>query len=683
MAEASEIAQIRQQVEAESREEGGDPKVSPFEEGFSGKTVMGALFVAFIMLPGALYLGLVAGQGLGPAAEWVTIVLFAEIMRRSFLPLKRQEIYILYYIAAGLTGLEATKGISGGPFGWLIWNQYFVQSPTAALVAKDIPHWVVPPATSIALQQRTFFHPDWFIPISILLMNEILGRLNWMSSGYFLFRVTSDIEKLPFPMAPVAASGATALAEAGSKEESWRWRVFSIGSMVGLIFGFFYIAIPVFTGVVFNKAFTLIPIPFFDLTTNTETFLPSAIVGISGDLTKVLTGFILPFHIVAGSLAGSLVCRVFLAPFLQRAGVFGTSESNGWTPGMDAFYTKQATDIKFWLSIGIGLQVAVALIGLYSVFRTFANMRKQSRERGLLLKVPKGRGDLPIWIPAVVWLSITTFYIFFVKWILKVDDALHPGEKHDFPILILVFYGLIWSPINSYVSARMIGLTGAGVTFPYLKEVSIMKSGYQYADIWYAPVPLNDYGSFAQRFREVELTGTKFTSIIKAEALMMPIIFIASLTFWAFFWHSSQIPSAQHPYAAKFWPIQATFQALFNTINKQQGGISWVKEAISFPRIGAGVATGLGIYGLFSMLNLPVLFFYGFIGGTGVFPHDVIPTFIGAYLGRKYFAKRFGMDNWRMYTPVLLAGFSCGTGLIAMASIALALIAKSVNYLPF
>ena len=62
---------------------------------------------------------------------------------------------------------------------------------------------------------------------------------------------------------------------------------------------------------------------------------------------------------------------------------------------------------------------------------------------------------------------------------------------------------------------------------------------------------------------------------------------------------------------------------------------------------------------------------------------DTIPTFIGAWLGKRYFSKRFGMDNWHMYTPVLLAGFACGTGLIAMASIALALIAKSVNYLPF
>ena len=89
------------------------------------------------------------------------------------------------------------------------------------------------------------------------------------------------------------------------------------------------------------------------------------------------------------------------------------------------------------------------------------------------------------------------------------------------------------------------------------------------------------------------------------------------------------------------------------------------------------------MYGIFSFFKLPALFFYGFIGGTGAWPMDTIPTFIGAWLGRRYFAKRFGLDNWRMYTPVLLAGFACGTGLIAMGAIALALIAKSVNYLPF
>lgn len=681
MAQENEIAQIREQVEAESREEGAEGQSTQFEEGFSGKTIIGALFVGFIMLPGALYLGLVAGQGLGPAAEWVTIVLFAEIMRRSFLPMKRQEIYILYYVAASLTGILADRGISGGPFGNLIWNQYFVTSPNAAAVAADIPRWVVPPANSIALQQRTFFHGDWFIPIVLLLVGEVMGRLNWMSAGYFLFRVTSDIERLPFPMAPVAASGATALAEAASKEESWRWRVFSIGSVIGLIFGFFYIAIPVFTGVVFNKAFTLIPIPFFDLTTNTETILPGAMTGISGDLTKVLIGFVIPFHIVAGSVAGSVICRIILAPFLYHLGFFGTSESNGWTRGMDAIYTQQATDIKFWMSVGIGLQIAVALIGFWSVFASFRALRRQARDRGLKLSVPRGRGDLPLAIPIVIWLLITLFYILLSKYLIGLQSK--PGEIHNFPVWIIVFYGLIWSPINSYVSARMIGLTGTGVSFPFLKEVSIMKSGYPYVDVWYAPIPLHDYGAFAQKFREVELTGTKFTSVIKVEMLMLLIMPMASFIFWAFFWHTSQIPSAQHPFAAKFWPIRATFQAMFNTINQRDGGITWVREAIDFGRVAGGIGAGLGLFGIFTVFKLPMLAFYGFVGGAGAFPHDTIPTFFGAWLGRKYFAKRFGTDNWRMYTPVLLAGFSCGTGLIAMASIALALIAKSVNYLPF
>src|SRR2546425_3549115 len=139
--------------------------VVQFEDGFTVKTVIGAFFVGFVMLPGALYLGLVAGEGLGPAAEWVTIVLFAEVMRRSSLPMKRQEIYILYYVAAMLSSvLLADRGISGGPFGHLIWLQYFRQAPQAGLVAREIPSWAVPPAGSAALIHRSFLDTAWLIP---------------------------------------------------------------------------------------------------------------------------------------------------------------------------------------------------------------------------------------------------------------------------------------------------------------------------------------------------------------------------------------------------------------------------------------------------------------------------------------------------------------------------------------
>ena len=69
--------------------EGPPPPVEvQFEDGFTLKSMVGAIFIALFMLPGGLYLGLVAGQGVGEAAEWVTIVLFAEVARRSFQPLK-------------------------------------------------------------------------------------------------------------------------------------------------------------------------------------------------------------------------------------------------------------------------------------------------------------------------------------------------------------------------------------------------------------------------------------------------------------------------------------------------------------------------------------------------------------------------------------------------------------------
>jgi len=672
-----DIARARAQAEEASTEEGAEHRAIQYEEGFTGKSIVGALFVGFIMLPGALYLGLVAGQGLGSASEWVTIVLFAEVMRRSFLPMKRQEIYILYYVAAMLSSvLLSDRGISGGPFGYLIWNQYFRQAPQAGLIAQEIPEWVVPPAGSAALTNRTFFHSAWAVPILLLIIGEVLGRLNWMSVGYVLFRVTSDVERLPFPMAPIAASGATALAEAASKEESWRWRIFSIGTVAGLVFGFFYVAIPVFTGVVFNRALTLIPIPFFDLTQSTETILPGALTGISGNLAQVLVGFVLPYPIVVGLTVSSLFAKVFpLPPILYNLGAFGDATNNGWTRGLDAFYTRQTTDIKFWMSIGIGLQIAIALIGIAYVTRALVRMRGETRSRGLFAQVPAGRGDIAIWIPLTAWFIITVFYICLTQYLLGVDG-------HSFSWALLIFFGLVWTPINSFVSARMIGLTGSGVTFPFLKETIVMQSRYPHVDIWYAPIPLADHGWAAQRFREVELTGTKFTSVLKVELLVLPIFLTSSFIFWAFFWHTSAIPSSQHPFAQRFWPLHATFQAMFQSINKE-GGATWVLEGINMNRIAGGAVAGLVLFGITQALRLPGLFYYGLVGGVGAWPADVIPLFFGAWLGRRYFAKRFGEEQWRNYAPVLLAGFSCGTGLISMAAIALALIAKSVNYLPF
>ncbi|MCE5199659.1 MAG: hypothetical protein ABFD54_11795 [Armatimonadota bacterium] len=664
MAEYQDIETARESLADVS---GEDVQHQKFEDGFTMRTVIGALFVGFVMMPGAMYLGLVAGTGLGAAAQWVTIVLFAELARRSFQPLKKQELYILFYVAGGLMGAGAAAGLTGGPFSTLIWNQYLVQCPQIGELARGIPHWVAPPANDPAIAQRTFFSASWVIPIALLVLYEFLGRMISIGGGYVVFRMTSDVERLPFPMAPIAAAGATALAEAGTKEESWRWQVFSTGTVIGLIFGVIYLFIPIVTGVLFAEPVKLIPIPFMDFTSNTERVLPAAWAALSGDLANVMVGFVIPFPIVMGSFLSSVICQIGLNPVLYKLGMFPH-----WTYGTPYLQTQMSTTIDFWMSVGIGTALGIGMIGIATVMGTFFKMRSRAARPTMRRSIPEGRGDWNILLSIGIWFVATLIQI-------SVAHVLVP----KFPVWIIAGYGLLYTPLISYTSGRLIGLTGSGVGFPMIREATIIKSGYKEMDIWFAPIPMNDLGPMAQFFREVELTGTKFTSILKAEGLKLAVILPTSFFFWSFFWKTSPIPSAQFPFVQKMWPVNATLASIWWTANKARLEDNWLLNALR-PNVifGAGAGT-LVLYALSSMAKVPLLFFYGFMGGIQGAPMTTIPMFGGALLGRFYFRKRFGEVRWTQYAPVLVAGFGCGTGLAAMTGIAVALIMKSVNYLPY
>ncbi|MCJ7821675.1 MAG: hypothetical protein MUQ26_01095, partial [Armatimonadetes bacterium] len=92
------------------------PELEPteFKDGFTLKTVLGALFVAVLMMPGAIYLGLLVGQNLGPAGQWTTIILFTEVCRRSFTVLTRQELYMIYYMAGSINYMAGGLMLAGG-----------------------------------------------------------------------------------------------------------------------------------------------------------------------------------------------------------------------------------------------------------------------------------------------------------------------------------------------------------------------------------------------------------------------------------------------------------------------------------------------------------------------------------------------------------------------------------------
>lgn len=227
----------------------------------------------------------------------------------------------------------------------------------------------------------------------------------------------------------------------------------------------------------------------------------------------------------------------------------------------------------------------------------------------------------------------------------------------------------------------MIGLSGQWVGIPMVRESTFILSGYKGTNIWFAPVPLDNYGGYAQKFRELELTGTKITSLIKAELFMVPIVFFTSILFWQFIWRLGPIPSPAYPYAQKMWELDALNQSLW--ISSTVTGKTWILDAIKFPLIFTGFGFGLITIILFTLLGLPILLIYGFIRSLGNIPHFVIPEILGALLGRFYLSKKFGKEKWLQYAPVLAVGYACGVGLIGMVCVAVALISKSVSPLPF
>ena len=641
-----------------------------FEDGFTIRTMIGVVFVGFVMMPGTIYLSLVAGAGLGPAAQWVTIILFTEIARRSLTTLKRQEVFILYYMAAALA-------MSGGPFGGLIMHQYLAQSPQAIAfeVADLLPEWIVPPRADPAMTGRNLIDRAWYIPIVLTTFLWIMNRATSLTMGYALFRITSDVEKLPFPLAPIAAEGATALAETTARKETWRWNIFSIGAAIGMAFGAIYVGIPGFTGVLFSKPLQLIPIPFVDLTETVHHVLPAALAGVSLDLGAMIFGMVLPFPMVAGLFVAAVATAFIANPVLYGMGLLPH-----WKPGMSLIPTKLTVDFDFWLSVLIGASFCVGLLGFYKVFQAFLSARK-SKEKSAF-EAPKGRGDIKLRWCLLVYVITATCSIALCKILLKQDD---------FPWLMILVYAILITPAMSYVSARMIGLTGSSVRsvgigtapsmFPFLREGSIILSGYRGVDIWFAPLPLFDYGPTTQLFRELTLTRTRFTSLIKVELFMLPVAVVCGLLFWAFFWHIDAIPSATYPFAAKMWPLQVTYHCIFMTAST--GENTWLMDSIRLSYILGGAGLGFVLLGLTTLLGLPTLFFYGMIGGLGAIPNAAIPMFVGACIGRRIFARKYGEETWRRYTPVLAAGYACGVGLIGMLAVAFAMVAKSVSSLPF
>jgi hypothetical protein len=633
-----------------------------FEDGFSWKALFGAIFIALLMVPGAIYMGLLAGQGVGPAAQWVTVILFIEIARRAQSQLKRAEIFVLFYMAGAAMG---------APFSGLLWHQFFARSRAAQAtgIAEQLPTWYAPAADSEAYGLRTFFHPDWLPAISLIIFGNLVGSLANMVLGYGLFRVTSDIERLPFPMAPVGAQGIMALAEDTGETGTgnWRWRVFAIGGALGLGFGLFYLLLPTVTGALTGSPIQFFTIPFAETSAKTQQLLPAVATGWCWDLGLIILGMVMPFFAVIGGAIG-LLATLIANPMLYHSGMLSS-----WAPGDSTVLTMFKNNIDFYFSFGIGISLAVAVVGIYQVV---AGLRKRKQEQDARKEViasnPADRGDIrPSWI-FLCYLVVTAAYIcvsgVLIDW--------HPGV-----MIVLIALGLIYTPLISYVTARLEGMAGQVVEIPMIREASLIMSGFVGVKVWFLPIPIANYGAMTVFYRQCELTGTKFTSIWKTQLVLFPIILGSSFFFMNFIWGLAEVPSAVYPFAMKMWDLNAANQCVM--FSSTLGEYSIFQDAFKPGLLALGFGIGVSLFAGLSWLGAPVFLVYGLVRGlNNAIPHYILPELIGALLGRFYFQKKLG-DEWRKYIPVVAAGFACGTGLVTVLGIGITFMSKAVVQLPF
>ena len=113
------------------------------------------------------------------------------------------------------------------------------------------------------------------------------------------------------------------------------------------------------------------------------------------------------------------------------------------------------------------------------------------------------------------------------------------------------------------------------------------------------------------------------------------------------------------------------------------GGYSTFEEALNFKYMGIGLGVGMLLFGATKGFGLPTFLMYGIFKGLGQAQlHSILPSMVGAILGRYYFQRRLGL-LWRQYVPVVAAGYACGVGLIGTFSIGITFLTKSVFQLPF
>lgn len=634
-----------------------DQASTEFKPGFTKGTVLALTVVAFIFIPISVYVFLVGGATMGAASVYVIIILYSQFSRVMGHTPSRQEMLVIYESAA----------IAGGglPFYfWLIYNGFFRTSPVinafllnGSPLSDFVPDWLAPPAGNMVYLTRELLSPVWVKPIILNVQITATLFVTNLALAMLFSHMYIEVEPLEFPFARVDASIVNTI----TSLESERIRDFLLGLTPGVAYGLLLYGAPLTLGR------QVIPVPWVDLTSYTEAYMPGALIGLMTDPSFFLLGLLVPFSTSVSIMIGSISTWIFgnwlfLTVFPQAFPLWVKE----YIRGLGLTGTYQRSLVRVWYAPQVGLFLGVAVFVVIRYARQIARALKTLARAGDVTSrvgFPRLRYIIGLYLIGTV--GSVLFFEYITDW--------------SFPFLLALVVSVGLSFVLTIVNTRMTGEFGYGLSLPYLWQALVYVTPYQGYIAWVVPPAIGGQPGGAptlvQMTKAAYLTETKPFDLYKALATAILLNAVIGFISIYFFWKLSPIPSSAYPYTLIFFPTQAIQHALIAT---RQIGFDPIHILIS-AIIACGVM-GSGV--ALSALNIPFSPM-GVIAGTATIPPQAIMLFLGSTLGQFALTRVFGALRWREMRSRFVGGVLTGAGISVGFLIAISLLSKAAWVWPW
>jgi len=617
-----------------------------WKSGFTWRALLALLYSLFVFSPVVIWLQLVTfGVDLGSTVEYCTLLIFAEIAALYGSRITPQEAAIIF----GPATVAGSAGFLG-----LIYQAYFTKSPllnTFGINPMEIPKWWAPPPTSNVMDLRTFIHPDWLLPITVIVVNHFISYAGTLFFGFLGREIFIENEKLDFPIQKVTADAILTLTE---RPED-KMYVISWSAFIAFIYGLILYTIPAITRAIGAPVET-IKIPWYDFTNIIEIVMPGAAIGIATDAIILASAFMIPVPVLIGMFIGSFIRFIIVNWLLVKFQL--SAWATRWTPGMSLVRIYQDSTLYFWLNPLIGIGFAVGIVPLILRYRGFVDSIKVAFG-WRRVAISKQRISGP---PLSARWMILLFAVGCIGPIIF-DLILVPG----FPVWILIFFEILLPLIMHLMSGRMIGVTGSDIRIPYIKQMCIIASGYPKIDAWFLPLTLNPGTGWLKSLKICQLTGTDWKSWIKASLISWPLSLLVGFIYTSILWQIAPIPSEMYPAPGITWPI--------NIMNK----CVWITRPTAFfsPDVIAywSIAFGILIFIFNRFLHMPAVMI-----GVATGMHTPIPMCMTMLLGliiRLLMTRHLGKRWMDKYRATIAAGITLGEGLAIVIAVSISVAAKA------